>query len=223
MSNLVIFGLSNMLSDVFDCALALGHEVTRIVRNQPQIVRPRAKSVEERIALLPRPPELLDLEAFVPGADDVYVLGTTSPARAELVERLRTGHGLTLATLVHPTAYVSPLARLGAGVFVGARSVIAPGAAVGDHVFVNRGVTVGHDTIVEPFARLQPGCNVGGHVRIGHGTTIGMGANVIEERVVGPGVVVAAGAAVVGDVEPAVLVAGVPARVKKTLRAAPAA
>ncbi len=72
---------------------------------------------------------------------------------------------------------------------------------------------------MESFALLQSG----GHVRIGRGTTNGIGANVIEERMVGSGAVVAAGTAVVDDVEPDVLVAGAPARVKKVLRAAPAA
>ncbi len=223
MGSLVIFGLGNMLSDIFDCALALGHDVVKIVRNQPQIARPRTKGLEERIVLLPRPPAILDLGGFAAAADEIYALGTTGSGRGLLVERLWRDHGVRLTTLVHPTAYVSPLARLGAGVFVGARSVIAPGAEIGDHVFVNRSVTVGHDTVVEPFVRLQPGCNVGGHVRVGRGVTVGMGANVIEERVVGSGSMVAAGAVVIDDVPPDVLVAGVPARVKKTLPAVPAA
>jgi acetyltransferase-like isoleucine patch superfamily enzyme len=44
---------------------------------------------------------------------------------------------------------------------------------------------------------------------------IGMGANVIEELVIGKGAVVAAGAAVIEDVKDKTLVAGVPAIVKK--------
>jgi sugar O-acyltransferase (sialic acid O-acetyltransferase NeuD family) len=217
MSRLVIFGLSNMVSDIFDCALARGHEIARIVRNQPERLRPRTKGLAERLVPLPSVPELLELESFTPGPDEIYVLGTTSPARTGLVDRLHREYGLSLATLVHPAAHVSPFARLGEGVFVGAAAVIAPGATIGSHVFINRGVTVGHDTVVESFARLQPGCNIGGHVRIGRGTTVGMGANVIEELEIGPGVMIAAGAVVIADVEPEVLVAGVPARVKKAL------
>lgn len=215
MSRLVIFGLSNMLGDVFDCALALGHDITRIVTNQPQELRPRTKSLEQRLALLPRPPEVVPLEHFTVEADCLFVLGTTSPARGDLARLLADRHGIRLSTLIHPTAYVSPLARLGDGVFIGARAVIGPAAEIGDGVFVNRAATVGHDTVVEAFARLQPGCNVGGHVRIGARTTIGMGANVIEELVIGCDAMVAAGAVVLKDVPPAMLVAGVPAQVKK--------
>jgi sugar O-acyltransferase (sialic acid O-acetyltransferase NeuD family) len=189
------------------------------VLNQPEVVRPRTKGVMERIGLLPRLPEVIDIEAFAPADDELYALGTTSPGRHTLVHELQNAYGLRLATLVHPTGYVSPMARLGTGVFVGARSVIGPGADIGDHVFINRGVTIGHDTVVEAFARLQPGCNVGGHVRIGHGTMIGMGASVIEERDIGFGAVIAAGSAVIDDVEAETLVAGAPARVKKSLKA----
>jgi acetyltransferase-like isoleucine patch superfamily enzyme len=78
-------------------------------------------------------------------------------------------------------------------------------------------VHVGHDTIVEPYARLLGGCKVAGHVRIGRYATIGMGATVIEELEVGAKACVAAGAVVIRDVPARVLVAGVPAEFKKNL------
>ena len=48
------------------------------------------------------------------------------------------------------------------------------------------------------------------------GAVIGLGANVIEELVIGTGAVVAAGAVVTKDVQDKTLVAGVPAVFKKT-------
>jgi len=105
-------------------------------------------------------------------------------------------------------------------VFVGAGSVVAPGASLGDHVYVNRGVTLGHDTRVDAYARLFAGCNVGGHVVIGRGVTIGLGAAVIEELIIGEAAFVAAGAVVLEDVPADTLVAGVPAAVKKQLNRA---
>ncbi|HKM72498.1 MAG TPA: hypothetical protein VJX94_20970, partial [Stellaceae bacterium] len=180
-----------------------------------EVLRPRTKGVHERIRQLAYPPRLVDIDSFVPQGAEIYVLGTTHPNRTVLVEDLKTRFGIVLAPMVHPTAYVSPLARLGEGVYVGAQSVVAPGAVLHDHVFVNRGVTIGHDTVVEPFVRLGPGCHVAGHVVVGRDTTIGIGATIIEELVIGSGAVVAAGAVVINDIEAGALVAGVPAIAKR--------
>lgn len=214
MANIVVFGVSNMLSDVFDCALALDHRISRLVLNHPEVLRPRTRPVAERLKALADPPEVLPIDAYDPGPDELCVLGTTSPDRDKLVTQLRDRFAIRLASLVHPTAYVSPMASLSEGVFVGARSVVAPGARLAEHVFVNRAVSIGHDCVIEPYVRLQPGSNIGGHVTIGRGTTVGIGASVIQEVVIGSDVRVAAGAVIIDDVADGVLVAGVPARTK---------
>lgn len=227
---LTVIAVSNMLGDIFDCALALGLVIRRIVLNQPEVLRERTISYRDRLGMLPQAPEVLDLADYAPEPGEACVIGTTAPKRDALVAELVAAYGLCpedapplaptglrFVTLVHPSATVSPFARLGRGVFVNAGAVIGPNAQLEDHVFVNRGVTVGHDTRVGAWTRLQPGCNVGGHVRIGAGVMVGMGANVIEELVIGDGSVVAAGAAVIADVPERVLVAGVPAAVRKTL------
>jgi acetyltransferase EpsM len=88
-------------------------------------------------------------------------------------------------------------------------------------VHIGTRVTITHGVVVEPYALLLQGCNIGGHAVIGHGSTIGMGANILEERVIGAGAFIAAGAVVTRDVEAGVLVAGVPAQVKRRLQPAP--
>lgn len=200
---LVIFGASNILSDIFDCALANGLAVSAVVIHQPESAGSRDIAVAERVQAWGRfgpVPAVLPFDAFQPGADEAYLLGPTTPTRKQLADELQRRFGLDFCSLVHPTAYVSPLATLGAGVFVGARSAIAPGAVLGEHVFVNRGVTIGHDTHIGAFSRLQPGCNVGGLSRFGTGVTIGIGATVVERLVVGDGAFIGAGAIVAADV-----------------------
>lgn len=217
---LVIFGVSNILSDLFDCALANGLALGKIVIHHPEAVGPCDVPLARRIEQVSRlgpAPAVEALADFRPQPNELYLLGPTTPERAALAAELDALFGLRFHTLVHPTAYVSPLATLGEGVFVGANSTVAPGAVLGDHVFVNRAVTIGHDTRVGSFSRLQPGSNLGGLSTIGRGVTVGIGATLLERLVVGDHAFIGAGAVVLGDVAPSVLVAGVPAKVKKTL------
>lgn len=217
---LVIFGSSNIVSDLFDCALANGLIPAKVVLHLPESAGERDIPLAARIAALKGlcdVPQVETLDAFQPGADELYLLGPTTPTRANLAAELERRFGLRFHTLVHPTAYVSPLARLGQGVFVGAKSVIGPGACLGDHVFVNRGVTIGHDTHIGSYSRIQPGANLGGLSRIGRGVTISIGATLLERLVIGNGASVGAGAVAIADVPDDVLVLGVPAKFKKIL------
>jgi sugar O-acyltransferase (sialic acid O-acetyltransferase NeuD family) len=212
---MVLFGVSNMLSDVYDCVRALGKKVTRIVLNEPEQKRERTKDLETRLRELNEQPMISRVEEFEFSKDEEYFVVPTTPKKSDLVEFLKRNYHMQFTNLVHPAAYISPYAKIGQGVYIGVQSVIAPGAVLKDHVFINRGVTVGHDTVIHEYVRLQPGCNIGGHVEILPNAMIGMGANVIEELVVGRGSVVAAGSAVISDVKERTLVAGVPAVVKK--------
>ena len=212
---MVLFGVSNMVSDVYECARELGKKITKIVINVPEQKRERTKDLETRLRELNERPQIVSLEAFFPVEGEEYFVVPITPQKSDLIAMLIHTHHLEFSTLVHPTAYVSPYATIGQGVFVGAKSVIGPGAVLHDHVSVGRGVTVGHDTVLHEYVRLSPGSNIAGHVEIYDGAMIGLGAGVIEELVVGRGAVVAAGAVVIRDVQEKTLVAGVPAVFKK--------
>ncbi len=219
-NKLVIFGVSNMLSDLFDCAIANGLILSKVVIHHPERVGDRDVSLSDRLAALSRlctPPTVETISAFEPHEDEVYILGPTTLTRRELARLLHERFKLDFCTLVHPTAYVSPLATLSQGVFVGANSVIAPGVQLGSHVFINRGVTIGHDTRIGDFSRVQPGSHLGSLSKIGEGVTVGLGATIIERLRIGDNTVIGAGAVVLEDVPANVLVAGVPAKIKKSL------
>lgn len=216
-NGLVIFGVSNLMGDIFDCALALSIPIKAIVMNQPEITRERTKNLYERIKRLAREPEIITLEHFSPFYGDEYILGTSSPKRYALVHKLVEDYKISFRNLIHPTAYISPSVTLGTGVFVGANTAIGAEVKLGNHIYINRNVSVGHDCIVSDYARLNPGCNIAGHVTIGASATIGIGATIIEELIIGDNCLVAAGAVVTGDVASNSLVAGTPAKFKKTL------
>jgi sugar O-acyltransferase (sialic acid O-acetyltransferase NeuD family) len=219
-TDLVIFGASNILSDLFECALANGMRVKKIVLHMAEPQAERNISLQARIkswAAFGPLPEVISIDTFEPESGEVYLLGPTTPERIKITEVLAPRFRLEYCTLVHPQAYVSPLANLSPGVFIGAKSVIGPGVVLHPHVFVNRGVTIGHDTQIGAFSRVQPGSNIGGLSKIGEGVTVGIGATLLERLVIGDHAFIAAGAVVTSDVDAAALVVGIPAKFKKFL------
>jgi sugar O-acyltransferase (sialic acid O-acetyltransferase NeuD family) len=219
-NKLVIFGASNILSDLWDAAMANGLTIAKTVIDAPAPDGERDISLQDRLAKLARHgqhPLTLALDDFQPEPGELYLLGPTTPTRISLARRLEQKFGLHFHTLIHPSASVSPMAVLSAGVFIGANSVIGPGASLAEHVFVNRGVTIGHDTVIGAFSRIQPGSNLGGLSRYGAGVTVGIGATVLERLVIGDGAFIGAGAVVIDDVPASVLMVGIPARIKKRL------
>ncbi|MFZ6659069.1 hypothetical protein [Undibacterium sp. TJN19] len=217
---LVIFGTSNILSDIVDCALANGLSVSKIVTHQAEATGERDLSLAARMAIWRTQgirPEVVAFDDFQPAPNEQYVLGPTTPTRAVMATALREKFDLSYCRLIHPRAYVSPMASIAEGVFVGANSVIGPGAVLAQHVFINRGVTFGHDTHIGAFSRVQPGSNIGGLSHIGHSVTIAIGATLLERLVIGDHAFIGAGAVVTGDVEAGALMLGAPARFKKSM------
>lgn len=68
---------------------------------------------------------------------------------------------MTTTESIHPTALVDPRAKIGAGVRIGAFSVIGP------EVTIESGAEIGHHVVLEGSVVLGPG------VKVGHGTIVG--------------------------------------------------
>ena len=218
---LVIFGASNMISDIIECAIA--HQITpkRVILDSPEPSGIRDIPIARRIEILNEhfntTITLASLATFTPQANEIYILGPTTPQREDLVRRINSTYQLQFHNLIHPTAYVSPMATFGQGVFIGANSVLGTGVKFDDHVFINRGVTIGHDTHIGSYSRIQPGCNIGGLTRIGKSVSIGIGATIVDRITIGENSVIAAGSCVLSDIGTHQLVAGSPATIKREI------
>ena len=123
-----------------------------------------------------------------------------------------------LITAIHPSAVIAPDAFLGSGSVVAAGAVVGPGAVIGRCAILNTAATVDHDCTIADGAHIGPGAHVAGHVRIGRGAWIGIGVTIIDRKRIGAWSIVGAGAVVIEDVRDRVLVAGVPARVIKSVK-----
>ncbi len=117
-----------------------------------------------------------------------------------------------MATVVHPRACISTHARIGAGCFVAAQAVVAPGAQLGQGVIVNHAAVVDHDVRVGDFCHIAPGAVLGGGVTLGAGVLVGSGATVRLGLKVCDDALIGAGAVVCQDLTEPGVYAGVPAR-----------
>lgn len=126
--------------------------------------------------------------------------------------------GMSMATLIHPSAQNSRFVEIGEGSIICAGSVLTSNIKLGLSCIVNLGTLIGHDTILDNFVSLMPGVNLAGEVTIGEGVYMGLNACVINRTSVGEWSIIGAGATVVSDIPPKSLAVGVPARVLKRVR-----
>lgn len=143
--------------------------------------------------------------------DGVIAAVGDNSLRLEWMRQLEACGG-ALANVIHPTAWISPRAFLGAGTAVLAGAVVGTGARLGRGVIVNTGASVDHDCVLGDGVHVSPGARLAGGVRVGDGAWIGIGAVVREGVSIGAGARVGAGAAVVSPVAAGATVVGVPAR-----------
>jgi UDP-perosamine 4-acetyltransferase len=102
--------------------------------------------------------------------------------------------GIATPALVHPSAAVSPSARIGAGSVVFPQVAIGADVDVGEDVVVYSGSVVEHDCHIGDHAYLAPGVILCGNVRVETGAFLGAGAIVVPGVVIGKEARVDAGA-----------------------------
>lgn len=125
--------------------------------------------------------------------------------------------GFIVPSLIHPFSFISKYSEIGSGSVVMGGSVINVGVKIGHACIINTSASIDHDCILKDGVHLSPGVNIGGKVNVGECTWIGIGAKVINNVNISSNVLIAAGAVIVNNIPPNVLMAGVPAIIKKDL------
>ena len=194
---LVLIGGGGHAMVVAEAALASGRTIAGFLDDDPAA---HLSDLAPRLGDLSSVPDLDTDQAII-------ALGAVA-RRATIIARL-TAPG---ATIVHPSAIVSPSATLGRGVFIGPNAVVHARARIGDHAIINTGAIVEHDCLIGLNTHIAPGVVMGGEARVGPETLIGLGARLLPGARVGARCTVGAGAVVLRSVGDNARVAGVPAK-----------
>ena len=114
--------------------------------------------------------------------------------------------------IIHPFPYVHPTVEIGEGSVIFAGAVIQPEARIGNHVIINTGVSVDHDSEIEDYVHIAPGVHLAGGVFAGEGALVGIGSSVLPYRQIGKWATVGTGAVVNKNIPDFLTVVGVPAK-----------
>ena len=114
--------------------------------------------------------------------------------RKETMVRLR-NRGVQFISLVHASAAVSPLARIGTGCLLLPGAVVSTEAHVGEGAVIHAHASVGPRALVGDFAVVGAGARLGGLSVVGEAAWVGPNSVIAEGQRVSPGPVAGPGTA----------------------------
>ncbi|MBT3514001.1 MAG: acetyltransferase [Nitrospina sp.] len=135
--------------------------------------------------------------------------------RIKLHDKLE-NEGLIPITLAHPTAFISPNAKIGVGSQIMAGSIIGSEVELGQDCIVNTNASVDHESFLGSGVEIAPGATLCGLVNVGINGWVGAGATILPRIQIGSDATIGAGAIVTKNVERGQTVIGNPARPLKS-------
>lgn len=141
----------------------------------------------------------------VPGSPTSY------PIRGKIIAELNADRN-KFASVIHPKATVSPLAKIGNNVMIMAGVVITSNAVIEDHVCILPNTVIHHDVHVKEYTLIGANVSIAGSVKIEANCYIGSGSRLMNDISIGKGSLIGLGSNVIRSVNEHSKVAGNPAR-----------
>ena len=140
----------------------------------------------------------------------IVACGSNEMRRQQMESLL--ARGVSLQSVHHPAAIVSPSATIGLGSALLAGAIIGPRAVLGRGTIINHAASVDHDCKIGNYGNISPGARLAGCVEAEPGVFVGLNASILQGLRLGENSVVGAGAVVTRNVTPGGKVVGIPAR-----------
>jgi len=197
----ILYGIgSSYLGDVLDSIDRLEWTVRAYVSNHPDT--PPLPSLSPIVL-----PDAIEPAWFA--LPVVFPLMT--PGHRQRLEAEAVALGFRVfASVIDPTAVVSPRASFEPGALINSGVLVGANTKAGRFAVLNRGASVGHNVVFEDFVTLGPGAIVCGGCRLNRGVFVGAGAIISPNITVGANSVIGAGAVVVKDAPARSVVTGNP-------------
>jgi len=205
MKHLLIVGTGGQGKVVLDCVESKYEKITFMTNDL------NAQKVKNYPIIFEQETEF---EYILENFDELIVAIGDNNIRLKLTEKYISA-GIKLATVIHPNASVSKFAAINCGIVICANTAIGPFAELGKANVVSISGIVAHDCKFDDGVRILPNAVVAGTCTIGKNTWVCIGANINNDIKIGKNSVVGAGAVVLKDIPDNVLVAGIPAIIKK--------
>jgi len=120
--------------------------------------------------------------------------------------------------IVHPSAVISPHAKVGLGSIILANVVVGARANIGCHTLILPNSTINHDCVIGNYSCIGSHVCVSGGVQVKDSTYLGSASSILSNISIGEGALVGLGAVVIRDVLPHTVVVGNPAHPIKCTR-----
>jgi sugar O-acyltransferase (sialic acid O-acetyltransferase NeuD family) len=148
--------------------------------------------------------------------DGYYVVNTIyridgQQERIDLFESLNIPESM-LATFVHPSAYVAPQVKLGAGCVVMPNASVSPGCSFGKCCLVMANASVGHNTTVGDYCHFAAQSCTSSFVHVNNGVHVGLNATIRENITLGTNSALGMGAVLINDISENEIWVGNPAK-----------
>ena len=143
----------------------------------------------------------------------IIAIGGQHGRRRSLLSQLfREIYDLKPLSLIHPTAYICPTAKIRDPILVFPHVVVHSFAEVDSDCILNTNSVVEHECRIGQGVHIMGSAVITGRVSIGNYTTIGTNATILPDLDLESHVVVGAGAVVTKDVAQGNTVIGIPAK-----------
>ena len=131
--------------------------------------------------------------------------------RKRAINRLKK-RGAKFISLIHPTALIIPIAKIGEGVVICPYCLVGDNVQLDDFVMMNIYSSCGHDVQVGKYCTLSPYVALNGFVKLENEVFVGTHATVIPYKKVGFQAKISANSVVMRNVSSKCMVFGVPGK-----------
>ncbi len=137
-------------------------------------------------------------------------------SRKEIYDDLKKAM-IPLATFIHPSSHIESSATIKEGAIVLVNCTVDMNARLEENIFLSSSCFISHDVTINAHTYCAPALNIAGGTEVGECCFLGINTTTIDGIKIGMNSKTAAGSVITRDVPSNVLVAGVPAVIKKEL------